>query len=368
MKRKLFLFFLFTSFFLVLSLIISTGVIYYYKTNNNYSYAYYTKEEIESNKVTTTTIPILTPDINVKTVTISAVGDCTIGWDTKFGYNGRFDQYYDISKDYGYYFDKVSSLFKKDDLTIINLEGVFTEERIKVIKTWNYKAPIRYRDVLVKGNVDVVSFANNHTHDYGVKGYSDTLKALDEVNILTYGYSTNYLIKKVNGIKIGFFGMLDTNANSYTPVKNAIQYFKDNNCDLIIASMHWGNMYEYIPSQNQINMGHYLIDNGVDLVIGHHPHVIEGIEKYNGKYILYSLGNFVYGGNPNPSDKDTFVWRQTFTFKDGMLQLDDNIDIIPASLSGMSNYNNYQPVLLKGNDRDRVLNKILNYSWGFSYN
>lgn len=114
-------------------------------------------------------------------------------------------------------------------------------------------------------------------------------------------------------------------------------------------------------------MGRYLIDNGADLVIGTHPHVIQGIEKYNDKYIVYSLGNFVFGGNQNPPDKDTFMFRQTFTFYKQDLRLDDNIEIIPASVSGYKNKNNYQPVILDGEEKIRVFNKIMKYSSGFDY-
>ena len=114
-------------------------------------------------------------------------------------------------------------------------------------------------------------------------------------------------------------------------------------------------------------MGHYLIDNGADLVVGTHPHVIQGIEKYNDKYIIYSLANFVFGGNQNPPDKDTFMFRQTFNFSNGKLQIDDNIEIVPASVSGFKNKNNYQPVILDGEEKVRVFNKIMKYSSGFNY-
>ena len=126
--------------------------------------------------------------------------------------------------------------------------------------------------------------------------------------------------------------------------------------------MHWGEEGSYEQTSAQIKMGHYLIDNGVDLVIGTHPHVIQGIEKYHDKYIIYSLANFVFGGNPNPKDKDTFIYQQTFTFKDNKLVLDDNINIIPASVSGTTKKNNYQPIIVTGERKEKVLNKIKKYS------
>ena len=110
-----------------------------------------------------------------------------------------------------------------------------------------------------------------------------------------------------------------------------------------------------------------MIDNGVDLVIGTHPHVIQGIEKYKNKYIIYSLANFSFGGNNNPTDKDTFIFQQTFTFINDQLVDDNNIKIIPATISSTKKYNNYQPTPTSGADTERVINKILKKSINFDY-
>ena len=111
-----------------------------------------------------------------------------------------------------------------------------------------------------------------------------------------------------------------------------------------------------------------LLDNGVDLVLGSHPHRLQGIEKYKGRYIVYSMANFCFGGNPNPEDKDSMIFQQTFLIKDGEIQDNDDIKILPASVSGVKNTNNYQPIVLEGKEKTRVLNKILRYSSGFEYN
>ena len=303
----------------------------------------------------------------IKTVKISAVGDCTIGWDPRYGYETRYDRYLnDNDGDYGYYFAKVKNVFEEDDLTIVNLEGCFTNSKNIVPKEFNLSAPPEFKEVLTLGDVDVASFANNHTHDYGEEGYKDTINALDSINMPYYGYE-KYLIKEVNGIKIGFFGFLDIDCENYEDIDKAIEYLKNEKCDLIIASMHWGIEGAYKQNDNQTKMGHYLIDNGVDLVLGSHPHRIQGIEKYNNRFIVYSLSNFTFGANQNPNDKDTFIFQQEFTFENGELKLDDNINIIPASQSGVTYTNNYQPIVLEGNEKQRVLNKILRYSQGFEY-
>lgn len=302
-----------------------------------------------------------------KSVKISAVGDCTIGWDPRYEYSTRYDKYLDDNNgDYSYYFAKVKDVFTDDDLTIVNLEGVFTNSKNLVPKEFNLSSPPEYKAVLPAGDIDIVSFANNHTHDYGEEGYNDTINALNSINMPYYSYDT-YLVKEVNGIKIGFFALSDIDCKNYSDIDDALEYLKKQNCELIIASMHWGIEGDYKQCTAQVDMGHYLIDNGVDLVLGSHPHRIQGIEKYNNRFIVYSLSNFTFGANQNPNDKDTLIYQQTFTFDNGELVLDDNINIIPASQSGVKYTNNYQPIVLDGAEKERVLNKILKYSSGFEY-
>ena len=300
-----------------------------------------------------------------KTITISAAGDCTIGYDTNFGYGNRFDKVFnDNNGDYGYFFRNVKDIFTNDDITYVNLEGTFTNETKKVEKRFNFKSSPDFVKVLKEGNVEVVGVANNHSYDYGKTGFNDTIETLNNNNVEYFGYD-KYLIKEVKGIKVGFFGLIDIDARKYNDVDKAISYLKENNCDLIIAAMHWGIEKDYKQTNAQEKLGRYMIDNGVDLVIGTHPHVIQGIEKYKGKYIIYSLGNFVFGGNPNPVDKDTFIYQQTFTFVDNELIIDDNIKIIPTSVSGTKKRNNYQPTVASGDDKERIINKINRYSINF---
>lgn len=101
-------------------------------------------------------------------------------------------------------------------------------------------------------------------------------------------------------------------------------------------------------------------------MLGSHPHVIQGIEEYKGKYIAYSLSNFCFGGNKNPQDKDTFIYKQTFNFEDNKLISINKPEIIPCSISSESNVNNYQPTPLNGTETDRVKNKLKNISEGLN--
>lgn len=113
----------------------------------------------------------------------------------------------------------------------------------------------------------------------------------------------------------------------------------------------------------QQDLAKYVIDQGAHLVLGSHPHVIQGIGSYKGANIVYSMGNFCFGANKNPDDKDTFIYRETFVLtKDGIVS--EGNEIIPCSISSVSNRNNYQPKVLTGADKERVLKRIEKYSKG----
>ena len=171
------------------------------------------------------------PKDNIKTFTITAVGDCTIGWDTNFGYGNRLDKVFkDNNSDYGYFFKYVKPIFESDDITYINLEGTFTNETVKYNKKFNFKATPDFVKVLIEGDVEVAGFANNHSYDYGDAGTKETIETLVNNNIDYFGRD-DYLIKEVNGIKVGFFGLIDIVARKYNEVDKAINYLKENNCD-----------------------------------------------------------------------------------------------------------------------------------------
>ena len=129
---------------------------------------------------------------------------------------------------------------------------------------------------------------------------------------------------------------------------------------------HWGIEGENVPESEQVSLAHAAIDAGCDLVIGGHPHVLQGVEYYKNRYICYSMSNFCFGGNTHPADFDTMMYQQTFTFKDGQLVMDDatraQVDIIPCSVSSSSSINNYQPTPLTGERGSAVVSKLNGFS------
>ena len=136
--------------------------------------------------------------------------------------------------------------------------------------------------------------------------------------------------------------------------------------DMVAVYFHWGVEKSYSPNQIQKDFAYNAIDYGSDLVIGSHPHVLQGIEEYNGRYIAYSLGNFCFGGNKNPSDKDSMIYQQTFNFEDNKLASIDIPNVIPCSISSTKSRNDYKPTVLHGSEGERVLNKIKSISEGLN--
>lgn len=299
--------------------------------------------------------------------TISAVGDCTFGTDENFAYEGSMPAKYDEVGDFNYFFENVKSVFEADDLTIVNFEGTLTDSTTREDKQFAFKADKSYAEILTDGFVEAANLANNHSKDYGEQSYNDTMDALDEAGITNFGYD-RVAIKKVKGIKVGLVGtyVLADGLGVKDSMEKNIQDLKDEGAQVIIASFHWGEEKAEYPNDVQVELAHAAIDAGADLVLGHHPHVLQGIEQYKGKNIVYSLGNFCFGGNMYPSDMDTMIFQQTFTLKGGKLQEDNVTNIIPCSVSSAEDYNNYQPTPAAGEKETEILNKITQRSQGLS--
>ena len=313
----------------------------------------------DSQEETTTPEPTAEP----VSITVSMVGDCTLGTDVNFDQSTSFDAFYQLKNDPGYFFQNVKDIFTADDLTVANMEGTLTTSNDRQQKTFAFKGNPSYTEILTQGGVEATNLANNHSHDYGDQSYEDTIQYLEAAGITTFGYDRT-AVMDVKGIKVGLIGIyeLKDGLGRQQQVIDTIQEVKDQGAQVIIVSFHWGTEKSNIPDDIQKTLAHLAVDQGADLVVGHHPHVLQGIEKYQGKNIVYSLGNFCFGGNKNPSDKDTMIFQQTFTVENGELVEDDVTNIIPCSLSSESSYNNYQPMVLEGSEKERVLQKIEEFS------
>ncbi|MGI6172529.1 MAG: CapA family protein [Christensenellales bacterium] len=294
-------------------------------------------------------------------IVITAVGDITIGGDPRRGSYRLYEQLVEKHGGYGGVLGKFKTTFESDDFTIVNLESVLTNATAHAKKSYVLKAEPEYVKVLSSSSVEAANMANNHCNDFGARGINETKQTLAGKGIAyCYGGVTN--ITRVNGVRIGICGFHigDTKQAVAAKVTRALRP----RCDLLIASVHWGKEYAYAASAQQIQYGRALVDAGADLVLGHHSHVVSGIEIYKGKHIVYGLGTFS-SCVATPKDMDTFAFRQKFYVSENGVE-DGGIRIIPASMSSSTGSNNAQPIKLTGDAADRVKEKIRRYSARFS--
>lgn len=300
-------------------------------------------------------------------ITITAAGDVTLGTHQDQDYSMSFAQAYKEAPDESYFFENVYDIFSEDDMTIVNLEGPLTlsEER-REGQIYSIKGDPAYVELLKCGDIEAVSMGNNHRLDYKSAGSDETVQVLKEAGIV-YAYDDNLGIYEAKGIRIGFVSVNEV-SNGYVVEKilqEGIEKLREDGADLVLACCHWGVERENYPEEYQMSLGRKCIDWGADLVIGHHPHVLQGIEEYQGKFIIYSLANFCFGANRNPTDKDTMIFQQTFTFVDGEKKEDQEIRVIPCFVSSVNNRNDFRPTPAQGGEAGRIMDRINEYSRDF---
>ena len=291
-------------------------------------------------------------------ITMSFTGDIILGMHQNAAYDTSMCAYYDKNGP-DYFLQNVQGIFADDDLTVINFESTLTEETEHKNQKFVFKAPPEYIDIIKGKSIEAANLANNHSSDYGEKSYEDTISALEGAGIRHFGFEDTAVFT-VKDVKVGIFGIyeLDEYGGIAPEVTKRIDELKQEECDIIVGIFHWGYEYRTCPDQDQVNLGHQAIDEGADLVVGHHPHIIEGIEYYNGKPIVYSLGNFCFGGNKNPSEKDTMIYRITFRTDENAKVTGWQDEIVPTWISSTTAYNDYQPVPMGEEDAAAYLEKL----------
>ena len=299
--------------------------------------------------------PTPTPEPEPEYFTISYIGDCTLA---SHQYTSDYSQ--KMNGDYSYPFANTVEYFRNDEYTIGNLECTFSDQNLWSDQTFFFRAPAEWANILVEGCVDFVTTANNHSMDFGTTGAEDTYAALEAVNI-PYGKEDQaQIVTTPNGLKLGIYCAF----NNYTPDTGkclaAIEQLKNDGADYIICAFHWGIELHVRPEQYQIDLAHACIDAGADMVYGSHPHCLQPIEEYNGGVILYSMGNWSFGGNTNPSDWDTAIVQVTLKRDlDGSVT-NDGITVIPCCVSQARDSNDYRPTPYgEGTEEyDRVISKL----------
>lgn len=296
------------------------------------------------------------------TITISAAGDVTLGGDPR-GAGMFMSEFNYHDQDHSHFLRYVSHVFEESDLSIVNLEGTLTYAEAHRDRTFVFRGPPHFARILSSSGVDVVTLANNHTMDFFERGHEDTRESLAAEGIAYFGDSIHTILE-VNGIYVGLFGfnIWYDGRGQRNRIAAAIEDLQDRGAQLIIAYYHWGVELANTPEHYQRDIGRFTIASGAHLVLGAHSHVLQGIEVYRDRNIVYSLANFSFGGNNNPQDHHTMIFQQTFAFDDGVLVDTNDTNIIPAFISSVRYRNNFQPVIATGEDAELILERIREYS------
>jgi gamma-polyglutamate biosynthesis protein CapA len=292
-------------------------------------------------------------------VTLAAVGDIMLG-DNSISIGHGVGS---IIKEHGaeYIFKNVSGIFHKADIIFGNLECVLSETEINPsdIHSITMRASESSINGLTYAGFNVLSIANNHILEHGENSVLRTQKILSENGIKTVGVSENKkesrepIILNKNGISIGFLAYcLVRDKTAYCSVEDPYSIVNDvkeakKRVDFLVISLHWGNEYVHKPSNEQFLLSHEIIDAGANLILGHHPHVLQGVEKYKGGIIVFSMGNFVFDMWQRKM-RESMIFSCRFS-KNKII----DFEIIPVYINDF-----YQPIILCGEKKEKLLSKI----------
>ena len=295
-----------------------------------------------------------------KTVLMTFTGDCTLGIDEKTrkpqadpnAFDGYAEKY-----GYNYFFSNFRDMFANDDLTIINFEGVLSDSNLqkKPKKTYCFRGPTDYVRMLTGNSIEGAGLANNHIGDFGKQGEESTKKTLEE-NGVPWFQNFKYHVFEKDGVKIAVFAMENKVVyNEFDKLKKTMKNLKDSGeANAIVICWHTGLEYRGGHETNTERTAQALTKYGADLVIMHHPHVLQGVNITNNRCIFYSLGNFVFGGNNKIREEKylidktvsslySMVVQVRMTFSNEGRYLGQQATIYPIYTSSAAPANNFQP-------------------------
>ncbi len=292
------------------------------------------------------------------TVTLMFAGDVTMA--------DHFEEV--IGKDYKRPFAALDD-YRKADLSMVNLENPLTHATSQMPdKQFNFKADPASAQVLSEGGVDIVNLANNHTMDFQADGLKETMDTLSRSGIEYVGAGKDLTearrpkIIDVKGQRVAYLSYWgdEYGAEANKPGVNSIKEDRiaediraiRDQVDWVVVNYHWGEELAETPADWQVKLGHFTIDQGADVVVGHHPHVLQGAEIYKGRPIAYSMGNFIFGGNPR-TDYDTAVMK--VALKDKQMK----VEFLPIEVK------DYQPKVVQGDRGKQILQHLGQLSGGF---
>ncbi|MBO2516250.1 MAG: hypothetical protein CW338_03100 [Clostridiales bacterium] len=317
-------------------------------------------------------------------IVVTFLGDCTLGSrEQDYDKPTSFIAY---AEKYGleYFFSQVQDIIAHDDLTVANLEGVFSDDGTKETrgKTYCFRAPVSYAKMLPLSSIEAVSFGNNHSMDYGISGALDTIAALEANGIGWFGANPDYdnlkypegisrtWIYEKDGIRIGFASSYisawwikssDYHAE-YKIQKKQIEELKEQGCDLIIVCMHGGVEYGGIHDDNQEKFANAYFQYGADIIIGTHPHRLQGIEVNEKGTVCYSLGNFCFGGNMriHKHAETTCIFQFDLEFDENHVYQGYTLTLYPAIPGSFvdDEFSDFQPKLVTDKSAKDILYEI----------
>jgi poly-gamma-glutamate synthesis protein (capsule biosynthesis protein) len=310
---------------------------------------------------TVTAVKKETAKYSMTNITISFLGDCMMasycGQASKGNMNWCIKNY-----DTSYFFEKAYPFISKDDFTIANCECVLSDKSLsKTQKNYSpaywYMGPTKVATVFKNSSIEAVSLSNNHAKDYGNTGYQDTRNCLEKASV-KWGDFENPIILEKDGIKIAVICNGFWNGYQQSDIVKVIKEVSKYT-DIQVVFFHGGTERIHTPEKWKVTGCHAFVDAGADLVIGGHHHVLQPYEEYKGVSIIYSLGNFCYGGSKSPENR-TIIYQHTFTVDENKKIVSSVENIIPFYVfSGKTN--NWQPCPVEDKD---VYNNIMNFMHG----
>ncbi len=292
-------------------------------------------------------------------IKVTLAGDCTLGGTESANRQSNGLTMTVSKKGLAYPFAGLKSLFSEDDLTYVNLEGVLSDSSRgeNVDKEFAFRGPASFASILPLGSVEAANLSNNHFDDYGTAGREATISALAAHGV-AYAGGEWLCVFQTDGGRIGLAGIRGSlTEGKKETVRRQIALLREAGCQVILYAMHAGQEYAARHNGYQRDMARFLIDAGADVVAGHHPHVSQGVEIYNGGLIFYSLGNCVFGGNHSPRETTALAARVTFYLEDGCLTRMEST-LYPIRFTGKASGNTFSPVLLDGTQAEAALNAV----------
>jgi len=294
-------------------------------------------------------------------ITLTFGGDCVLGTREEWmDVPGNFDACVQ-ENGMDWCFSGIQDIFLNDDFTLVNLECVLQDDNTghNSRKQHTFRGKTAYTQMLTGAGVEGVNVANNHYIDYNQSGEKSTKDALEAAGIQYCGYRNLFVLVQ-GDLKIGFGGCRETvfYDENKAYVYRDIQALKEMGCDVIVYSCHWGTEYSAEHNEKQERMAQYAANSGADIVVGTHPHVVQGVACLDGCAVLYSLGNLVFGGTQEMTTFDAMLAQATLCFDDENSYLGVRLELIPVLTSGAAPENDFRPVLAGEEDAARILGLV----------